>query len=336
MGSLQLRTPDDWHLHVRRGEILRAVLPHSARLFGRALIMPNTNPPILTAQDVEGYRSEISSTNTWPFEPLMTVKIVQDTTPSIVRAALEAGAIAGKLYPEGVTTGAAVGVRDTRKLWPTFAAMEEVGMVLCLHGELPKAEVLRREVEFLPTLIDIVKSFPGLRIVLEHLSTAEAVETVASLDNVAATITAHHLVLTLDDVLSDSGLRPHHFCKPVAKSKHDRHVLAEAATSGNPKFFFGSDSAPHPRELKESGRAPAGIFSAPVALPILAEVFERRKALNRLEDFTSTHGAAFYGLPLNRTSVRLVSIPWTVPDAYAQFIPFRGGARMEWQVEGIT
>ncbi len=334
MDRLVIRRPDDWHLHLRQGDILRAVLPFTERDFRRGLVMPNTSPPVVTGEDVERYRAEIHSAKTSDFEPLMTIKITPWTTPSIVGASRAAGAIAGKLYPEGVTTGADVGgVQDFRALWPVFEAMQEVDMVLCLHGELPSSSVLARERDFLPRLYEIAQAFPRLRIVLEHISTAVAVETVRSLVNVAATITAHHLALTIDDVLSDRGLRPHHFCKPVVKLSADRDALIEAATSDSADFFFGSDSAPHPRSQKESSYSPTGVFAAPVALSIVAEVFARAGKLERLEAFTAVRGADFYGVPLNGEMHELARAEWTIPESYGDLVPLCAGATVTWGVK---
>lgn len=333
MVGFMMRRPDDWHVHMRQGRILEIVAPLTARYFARALVMPNTNPPILTGTDAERYRSEIAAVSDRAFEPLLTIKVTPDTTPEMVRLAKSASVVAGKLYPEGVTTGADVGgVRDFRALWPVFEAMQDIGMVLCLHGELPEASVLQREHAFLPMLVEIAESFPDLRVVLEHVSTAAGVDAVRALRNVAATITAHHLVLTIDDVIADSGLHVHHFCKPLAKTARDRDAIVKAATSGDSQFFFGSDSAPHSRDQKESGRAPAGVFSAPVAISVLAQVFDDAGALDHLEKFASVNGAQFYGLPLNEGSIELLASPWVVPSSYEDLVPFRAGERLGWRV----
>jgi dihydroorotase len=335
--SLTLRRPDDLHLHLRDGALLAQVLPHSAAAFGRGLVMPNTEPPVVTGADAERYRKEILSVRPdgSPFEPLMTIKIVPSTTPAIVRDAAAAGVVAGKLYPEGVTTNSSDGVRDVLALGSVFAAMSDAGLVLCLHGESPDAFCLDREERFLfEVLPELARSFPDLRIVLEHVSTAAAVDWVQHQPgtNVAATITVHHLLLTLDDVVGGM-LAPHHFCKPVAKRPADRAAIVAAAVSGDPRFFLGTDSAPHPRAAKESAHGCAGVFTAPVALPLLATVFEEQGALAALEGFCSVHGAAFYGLPPNPGTVRLVREPWTVPADYDGVVPLNAGSTLPWQVE---
>jgi dihydroorotase len=313
--------------------MLRNVLPYTEQHYARALVMPNIDPPVVTVNDVLRYRDEIAVAQTTSFLPLMTIKITPWTTPATVIATRDAGVVAGKLYPEGVTTGADVGgVSDFRAMWPVFRAMEDTDMVLCLHGELPSSSVLDRENAFLPELRDIAEGFPRLRIVLEHVSTAAAVDAVRSLENVSATITAHHLLLTIDDLLSDRGLQPHHYCKPVVKTSHDRDVLIEAAVTGDRNFFFGSDSAPHSREKKEADCAPAGVFSSPVAMSILAAIFEQAGALSALEGFTSEFGAQFYGLPLTTGHLELRRETWTVPRTYGRLVPLCAGTELFWRV----
>jgi dihydroorotase len=332
--KISIRRPDDFHVHVRRGEMLLSVLPESARHFSRALIMPNTDPPILRAHDVVRYRRDIQAVGTG-IEPLMTIKLVPGTTAKDVIEARQVGAIAGKLYPDGVTTGSEGGVRDFRAMYPVFEAMERVGMVLCLHGEHPDAFCLDREVAFLAELDAIAGTFPRLKIVLEHVSTAAAVRAVERLPgNVAATVTVHHLYLTLDDVIGGL-LRPHFFCKPVAKRPEDREALIRAATGGNPKFFLGTDSAPHSRGKKECDGGCSGVFTAPVAMSALAAKFEERDALEKLEDFTSRFGAEFYGLPLNEGKLLLEKTPWRVPYDYrCRVVPMYSGQTLEWRVFG--
>lgn len=350
MRTLTIRQPDDFHLHLRQGDILRRVLRYSADVFARAVVMPNTVPPILEWSDAMLYRDEIrlitqvfEADEQLPlnlrrfakFQPLMAIKLTPETTPEVIRAAADV-AVAAKLYPDGVTTNSAGGVRDfddLTDLYPTFEAMEEAGMVLCIHGELPGVDIMRRERLFLPVLQTLAGSFPTLRIVLEHISNALTVGVVEELPkNVAATITAHHLVLTLDDVIGDAGLQPHHYCKPIAKTKYDRHTLVQAATSGNPKFFFGSDSAPHELGNKECNHGAAGVFSAPVAMPLLAQVFDVAGALDKLEDFTSRFGAEFYGLELNQDTIMLAEEPWQVPDYFHAIVPLWAGKQLNWRV----
>ena len=350
MQRLKIRKGDDLHVHFRSGDVLRLVLPFTVGQFGRALVMPNTRPkPILCAADACEYKAEIlHEVNSMGslfqtatlFEPLMTIQVNADTTPEIVREARKVGVVAGKIYPEGVTTNSDNGVRDYKQLFPVFAEMEKVGLALSLHGEMPDHDIpgLEKEVRFLEVLERIAPAFPDLRIVLEHITTLQAVECVESLSvNVAATITVHHLYLTLDHVIgyhrSTKGLmQPHNFCKPVAKEESDRIILLSAATSGNPKFFYGGDSAPHPRGGKECADVCAGVFNAPVALPLLAEKFDEEGKLKRLENFVSRFGAEFYGLPLNQESVELTEEEWEVPRCYAGVVPFLAGQKLSWKV----
>jgi dihydroorotase len=330
--TLTLRRPDDMHLHLRQGEMLKLVAPHAATQFARAIIMPNLTPPILNAEHVVRYRGEIEAAAGPGFTPLMTFKIVAATTPEMVKQLKEAGAIAGKLYPEGVTTNSEDGVRDIPALYPVFAEMERQELVLCLHGEMPGTFCLDREAAFLPVLDEIASNFPKLHIVLEHITTAEAVDKVLSLpENVAATITVHHLELTLDEVIGDK-IQPHHFCKPVAKRPEDRSNLLQAALSGSPKFFLGTDSAPHAVETKECAHGCAGVYTAPVTMAVLGEIFEAAKALEKLEDFTSRFGAEFYSLPLNSETITLTKESWTVPDQYGSVVPYRAGQSLSWRL----
>ncbi len=333
VSTLTIRRPDDFHVHLRQGKILRLVAALTAKNFARVLVMPNTRPhPILTIQDAAGYYQEIQRTLdplAQDFCPLMTLQITPQTTPKIItEAAREGIVVACKLYPEGVTTNSDNGVSNFKDLYPVFGTMADCNLVLCLHGESPNHGVagLNREAAFLPQLREIAIKFSGLRIVLEHITTFDAVQAVHSLPaNVAATITAHHLVLTLDDVIgyskqSQGKLSPHNFCKPIAKHEFDRQALCHAATSGNPKFFFGSDSAPHSISDKECVQACAGCFTAPVALPILADVFDRMNALDKLEDFVATHGSNFYNLTkellVSDARITLVKESWKVPRIY--------------------
>lgn len=347
MDAIEIRKSDDFHLHLRRGDVLQKVLPHTIGQFARGLIMPNTRPgPILTAEHVGFYRNEIQSVldsrlGVTGFEPLMTIQITPGTTRETIRDAAQANVFAGKVYPQGVTTNSENGVTDFHGLYPVFKEMQDAGMVLSLHGEYPGEMVqgLEKEQVFLHTLRMIASDFPALRIVLEHITTRDAAKCVMELPNtVAATITVHHLFLTLDDVIGyskESGglMQPHHFCKPVAKGVYDRAELRTAVISGNPKFFFGSDSAPHLRGTKECASVCAGIFTAPVALPLLCQVFEELGHLERLEQFVSEFGARFYRLPLNEDRIRLVRKEWTVPGEYDGIVPFMAGQKILWQVE---
>lgn len=311
--------------------MLQDVAPLTAQHFARALVMPNTRAPITTAGAVVRYRDEILAAAPG-LCPLMTIKLMASTTEETVWAARSAGAIAGKLYPQGVTTNSQDGVSDPLSLMHVYAAMERCEMVLCLHGETPGEFCLTREVAFLETLQTIAGAFPNLKIVLEHVTTQVACWAVRDLGpNVAATITVHHLVLTLDDVIGDN-LRPHHFCKPVPKTPQDRDALRDWATSGDPKFFLGTDSAPHAVTAKECAEGCAGVFTAPIAMALLAEVFEQENALDRLEAFTSEFGARFYGLEANEGTLDLVREPWTVPPIFGQVIPLWAGRELSWRV----
>ncbi len=299
MDRIAIRRPDDWHVHLREGLLMKQMARRTAEQFARATVMPNTlNPPIRTAADASVYRQQImAATRGMDFTPIMAIKLYPTTAVALIEGARETGVQAAKLYPEGVTTHSEDGIslENILSMYQVFQAMERLGMLLLLHGEAPGHFCLDREVVFLNTLMQIAKDFPRLKIVLEHITTQEAVSAVLSLPNtVAATITLHHLELTLDDVIGDK-IHPHNFCKPIAKRPSDRQALLEAAFSGNPKFFFGSDSAPHPIEAKECAEGCAGVFTAPVAMPRLVEIFERHGALSRLEDFVSRFGAEFYG-----------------------------------------
>lgn len=334
MRTLSIRRPDDFHVHLRNGEMLGRVAEHTARHFARALVMPNTDPPIRTWQEASQYRRAIEQLiDGSGFQPLMTYKIEPTTTANdVAKLAQSRTVIAGKLYPDGVTTGSENGVRDFEALFPVFETMEHYQLVLCLHGEHPDAFCLDREVAFLPVLAQIALTFPKLRIVLEHVTTEKALVAVEALpDTVAATITVHHLSLTLDDVIGGL-LRPHHFCKPVAKYPSDRAALVRAVLSGNPRYFLGTDSAPHDQHKKECAAGCAGVYTAPVAMSLLAELFAQHGALDRLEPFVAEFGARFYGLPLNQETLELVERPMTVPATYAGIIPFRANETIAWSV----
>jgi dihydroorotase len=334
---LEIPTPDDWHVHLREGWMLEHTVEQSAMHFGRVLVMPNLTPPLLTGDDAFKHREDIFAWRRFSkksFEPFVTIKITADTTPEIIEQAYRRCAIAGKLYPEGVTTNSEDGVRNIWALAPVFKAMEDVGMVLCLHGEVPGVFCLDRETAFLSTLGALAMQYPKLRIVLEHITTKAAVKTVKGLPkNVAATITVHHLVLTLDDVVG-GNIQPHNFCKPIAKSPEDREVLREAAIGGNPKFFLGTDSAPHRTSKKECASGCAGVYTAPVAMPILTHVFEEEKALDKLANFTSKYGADFYGVPAPLgTLVLEKGEPYAIKDSYLDVVPLWAGRSIAWRAE---
>lgn len=331
MQYLELRAPDDMHLHLRQGEALVHYARDAARSFARGLVMPNTIPPLTSPDAVREYASRIRRAAPG-FTPLLTFKILPDMDPGLVRSLKEAGAVAGKLYPEGVTTNAEDGVRDVGALFPVFEAMAEEGLVLCIHAESPGAPVLEREVAFHETFLSIHRAFPSLRLVFEHISDARTLALIRDLpaDRVAGTITLHHLLFTLDDLMG-GALNPHLFCKPVVKTAEDRKALREAVFSGDPHFFFGSDSAPHPRAHKEQKGA-AGCYTAPYALEALASLFEAHGVLGALEGFVSERGARFYGLPRNEGMLVLRREEWTVPEEYHGVVPACAGMRLTWRV----
>ncbi len=308
---LTIARPDDWHLHLRDGPMLAAVAPETARHFARALVMPNLVPPVVTAAGAAAYRARILEAlpREAAFTPLMTLYLTEATDPAEVVAAHAAGVVtAVKLYPAGATTNSASGVREMDRVMPVLEAMAEAGVPLCIHGEVtdPEVDIFDREAVFLTRVLEpLRRRVPGLRVVLEHVTTAEGVEYVrGSGPGIAGTLTAHHLVLTRNHLLA-GGIRPHYYCLPVAKRARHRDALVAAATSGDGRFFLGTDSAPHPDGLKEHACGCAGCFTAPVALAVVAAVFEAAGALDRLEGFVSRHGAAFYGLPENAGTLTL-------------------------------
>ena len=335
-----LRAPDDFHVHLRDGAEMAAVVPDTALRFARALVMPNLQPPIATTAQALAYRERIRAAvpRGTRFEPLMTLYLTAVTTQEEVQRASASGLIhAVKYYPAGATTHSEHGVTDLRRVYRVLAALETSGIPLAVHGEVvdPEVDVFDRERVFIErVLIDLLERFPGLKIVLEHITTREAVDFVfAGPERLAATITAHHLLMNRN-ALFDGGLRPHHYCLPLLKREEDRQALVRAAESGNPRFFLGTDSAPHARGAKETSCGCAGIYTAHAAMELYAEVFEEAGALPRLEGFASTFGAAFYGLPPNPDTITLARTPWRVP-ANVPFgdgvlIPFRAGAECRW------
>jgi len=309
--TLTIRRPDDWHLHLRDGAMLRAVLPESARHFARAIIMPNLVPPVVTAADARAYRGRILAALPagMDFTPLMTLYLTEETEARDVVAAHAEGLISAvKLYPAGATTNSASGVRDVDRVRPVLETMAEIGLPLCVHGEVtdPQVDIFDREAVFIERVLDPVRrATPGLRVVMEHVTTSDAVAYVTSQErDLAATITTHHLVINRNHILV-GGIKPHYYCLPVAKREEHRLALRHAATAGDARFFLGTDSAPHTDPLKESACGCAGCFTAPNTLSILAHVFEEEGALDRLEGFTSLHGPAFYGLPPNEARITL-------------------------------
>jgi dihydroorotase len=311
---ITLRRPDDWHLHVRDGAVLEAILPFTAKNFERAIIMPNLTPPIVRHQDASSYKARIKSVATAVgqpnFDPLMTLYLTETSDPQNIREGFEGGIItAAKLYPAGATTNSDAGVQDIEKIYPVLETLQELGMPLLVHGEVVDSaiDIFDREAVFIErTLIKLVERFPDLPIVFEHVTSAEGIDFVASASKkVAATITPHHLAINRNAMLV-GGMRPHYYCLPVAKRESHRAALVNAAVSGSPKFFLGTDSAPHTIDTKESACGCAGIFNVPVALSVLAHIFEAAGALDKLEAFCSVNGAVFYGLKLNKGSLTLV------------------------------
>ena len=342
MNSLIITRPDDWHLHLRDGAMLKYVLADTARVFGRAIVMPNLKPPVTTVEQAQAYRRRIVEAlpRGVEFEPLMTLYLTENTSTDEIRKAKDSGFVhAVKYYPAGATTNSDSGVRNLRKVLPVLECMQEVGMPLLLHGEVTDAEidVFDRERVFIERYLQaLCADFPGLRMVLEHVTTREAVDFVsAAAPHVAATITVHHLMLNRN-AMFEGGLNPHHYCLPLIKREIHRRALVEAATSGEAKFFLGTDSAPHPLHAKESACGCAGVYSAPAALELYAEVFEQAGALDKLEAFASFNGADFYGLPRNSERLRLEKTSWTVPtrcDAGADVVvPLRAGQNVGWKI----
>ena len=323
--------PDDFHLHLRQGDDLASFARTVAKSVRRGLIMPNTSPPIVTVSDLVEYRSRIVAAAPG-FMPLMSFKIVESVDAGEVERLADAGAVAGKYYPAGVTTNSEDGLDDPKKADAILSVMQERDLVLCIHAENPGGSILEREAGFHPTIEWIVKRFPKLRVVVEHVSDARTVRLVCEMpSNVAATVTVHHLLLTLDDLLGN-GIRPHLYCKPILKQEHDRNAIQEAVLSGHPRFFFGSDSAPHGVGAKECACGAAGVYSAPVAIPLLIEFFESRD-LERLVPFIAHFGADFYGLPRIEELKRYVRVSQRVPDLVDGVVPLCAGEDLEWKPE---
>ena len=334
--TLTIRKPDDWHVHLRDGEMLQRVAPYTSRQFARAIVMPNLVPAITSVDAARAYRQRILDAATPAFTPLMTCYLTDRTEPDDIARGFEEGVwVAAKLYPAGATTNSASGVTEIRNIYPALTRMELLGMVLCVHGEVvdPDVDVFDREAVFIErVLIRLARDFPRLKIVLEHITTEDAVEFVAqSGENIAATVTPQHLIINRNALFA-GGLRPHAYCLPVAKRERHRVAVRKAATSGSPKFFLGTDSAPHTRGAKESACGCAGIFNAPFALESYAGVFEQEGALDRLEGFASVHGANFYGMPLNETSVTLERGDNPVPDEIEGLVPFHAGETLRWRL----
>jgi len=352
MNELTLTRPDDWHLHLRDGDVLDSVIEASAADFSRAIIMPNLVPPVLTQKDAENYRSRIKQSSqklkgpAANFEPLMTLYLTEQTDAADLVAAHKAGVIqAVKLYPAGATTNSASGVHDINNVFPVLEAMQKADVVLCMHGEVtdPEVDIFDREAVFIErVLTPIRKAFPELRIVLEHVTTADGVNYVQSQDRYqACTLTPHHLVINRNHMLV-GGIRPHYYCLPILKRREHQEALVKAATSGDARIFLGTDSAPHVTSTKETGCGCAGVFNALNTMSVLAAVYEAAGALDKLEAFTSLNGPAFYGLPANKDKITLrrqdapVTFPDTVPCGDETLTVFDPGMPLYWQVDTST
>ncbi len=343
--TLTITRPDDWHLHVRDGAALASVVPHTAAQFGRTIIVPNPKPPVTTTAQALSYKERILEVSralggdSALFEPLMTLYLTDATPPDEIARAAEAGIVALKLYPAGATTNSDAGVTDIRKTYKTLEAMQRAGLKLLVHGEVtdPDIDLFDREAVFIDRVMTpLRRDFPELKIVFEHITTKEAAQYVASADaHTAATITAHHLLYNRNAIFL-GGFRPHYYCLPVLKREVHRQALVQAATSGSPKFFLGTDSAPHPAHLKEHASGCAGCYTALTALELYAEAFEAAGALDKLEGFASFFGADFYGLPRNRARVTLRKEEWTIPEQVAfgeaAVKPLRGGDVVPWRL----
>jgi dihydroorotase len=349
MDKLTIARPDDWHLHLRDGAALETVLPYTARQFARAIVMPNLRPPVTTVEAARGYRERIRAAlaranagraTPLEFEPLLTLYLTDNTSPEEIGRVAASGFVhAVKYYPAGATTNSDSGVSRLARAFPALEAMERHAVPLLVHGEVtdPEVDVFDREQVFIATVLaEIVTRFPGLRVVVEHITTREAADYVTTAGaNIAATITAHHLLYNRNAIFR-GGLRPHFYCLPVLKRERHREALVRAATSGSPKFFLGTDSAPHPRGEKESACGCAGCFTAHAALELYAEAFERAGALGRLEAFASFHGPDFYRLPRNAAQATLIRDPWKAPAEVAfgdaTVVPLRAGESIAWRL----
>ncbi|MDP2075857.1 dihydroorotase [Hydrogenophaga sp.] len=340
--TLTITRPDDWHLHVRDGDALRTVVPHTAAQFGRAIIMPNLKPPVTTAAQAVAYRDRIRAAvpEGTSFEPLMTLYLTDNLPADEIARAKDAGVVALKLYPAGATTNSDAGVTDIRKTYKTLEAMQRAGLLLLVHGEVtsPDIDLFDREAVFIDQqMIPLRRDFPELKVVFEHITTKEAAQYVAEAGPfTAATLTAHHLLYNRNAIFT-GGIRPHYYCLPVLKRETHRQALVAAATSDSDRFFLGTDSAPHPAHLKEHASGCAGCYTAHAAIEMYAEVFDSVGALDRLEAFASFNGPAFYGLPRNSGSVTLKRESWTTPESFrfgeADLKPLRGGEVLPWRLQ---
>ncbi|TVP58791.1 MAG: dihydroorotase [Halomonadaceae bacterium] len=340
--TLTLTRPDDWHLHLRDGAMMQQVVPDTARHFGRAIVMPNLVPPVTTAALAGEYQARIEAARPAgsTFQPLMVLYLTDNTTPGMILEAARAGVVACKLYPAGATTNSDSGVTAVKHILPALEAMAENGLLLLVHGEVThdQIDIFDREKTFLEqVLAPLIEQVPQLKVVLEHITTSEAVAFVKSRpQNLAATITPHHLLFNRNHMLA-GGIRPHYYCLPILKRSSHQLALQEAAISGDPRFFLGTDSAPHQRGQKESACGCAGCYSAFAAIEFYAQVFDELGALERLEDFAGHFGADYYGLPRNSDRITLVRQPWQIPDAIGsgdtEIVPLWAGHTLNWQVQ---
>jgi dihydroorotase len=346
MNTLKIQRPDDWHVHLRDGAALKSVVKFTAARFGRAIVMPNLKPAITSTAEAQAYHDRIVAAlpADTPFEPLMTLYLTDATAPDEIDRARAAGIVHGvKLYPAGATTHSDAGVTDIRKVYPTLARMEELGMPLQVHGETPGADVdvFDRETHFIDAvLIPLLERFPALPVVFEHITTDRAVQFVRDARaRVAATITPQHLLHNRNAIFS-GGIKPHFYCLPILKRERDRQALLAAATSGNPRFFLGTDSAPHERATKENACGCAGMFTAHAAIELYAEAFDELGRLDRLQGFASHFGADFYGLPRHDEVITLIKEPWVPPVSYdfgdGTVVPYRGGEHVAWRIESAV
>ena len=340
--ELTITRPDDWHLHLRDGDALKTVLPHTAAQFARAIVMPNLKPPVTTTEQAAAYRQRIMAAlpEGMQFEPLMTLYLTDNTPPDEIRRAKDSGFVhAVKLYPAGATTNSDAGVTDLRKCYKTLEVMQEVGMPFLVHGEVtsPEIDLFDREAVFIDTVMKPLRAdMPELRVVFEHITTADAAAYVAEAEGpIAATITAHHLLYNRNEIFK-GGIRPHYYCLPVLKRETHRQALVKAATSGSPRFFLGTDSAPHAKGLKEHACGCAGCYTAMHAMELYAQAFDQVGALDKLEGFASFHGPDFYRLPRNPGRLKLKRETWTIPNELAyldgSLVPLNAGEQMNWKV----
>lgn len=340
--TLTIRKPDDWHVHLRDGDMLKVVAAYTARQFARAIVMPNLSPPVTAIGAAADYRERIKTAAGEGFRPLMTCYLTDDSEPDVIEHGFNDDVwVAAKLYPANATTNSAAGVTDVGNILPVLERMQRLGMVLCIHGEVtdPEVDIFDREAVFIERVLEpLLRKLPSLRVVLEHITTQQAADFVSSAGaSVAATITPHHLMINRNAIF-EGGLRPHAYCLPVAKREKHRQAVRKAAVGGSPKFFLGTDSAPHPVHAKQSGCGCAGIFNAPAAMEAYATVFEEEGALDRLEAFASENGPRFYGLPLNEGRLTLERKPMEVPKEIVSgdvdLVPFLAGKSLPWSLAG--